>query len=74
MVFPYTLNIFMLWLCLLRVRAFCEFSDAALRRTAVFMSENLEDWIICYNFAADLVRKGSSKLWHEAMRLTEKPV
>lgn len=36
--------------------------------------KNLEVWIICYNFAADLVRKGSNKLWHNVIRLTEKTV
>jgi hypothetical protein len=29
--------------------------------------------IICSNFAADLVRSGSEKLWHEVKRLAEKP-
>ena len=37
-------------------------------------TKNLEVWIICYNFAADLVRKGSNKLWHNVIRLTEKTV
>ena len=31
-------------------------------------------WIKSSNFAADLVRGGSNKGWHEAERLAEKPV
>ena len=31
-------------------------------------------WEKCSNFAADLVRGGSNKRLHEAVRLAEKPV
>ncbi len=36
--------------------------------------ESSSIWIKSSNFAADLVREGSKKCWHEVIRLAEKPV